>query len=76
MKKINGITFHSEQKAKFSEVKIGDFFQSGGVIYKRLHLGDLEEFDISNVNAMGLISGGLTYFWPDEEIKILSYEIN
>ena len=54
----------------FSEVKDRQIFMSNGVIYTKLSTQDLKEWGINNVNAVGVLSGGLTRFWPDEKVYI------
>ena len=47
---------------------------SNGVIYTKLLEQDLKEWGVNNVNAVGILSGGLTKFWPDEKIFLCSSE--
>lgn len=54
----------------FSEVKDHQLFMSNGVIYTKLLEQDLKEWGVNNVNAVGILSGGLTRFWPDEKVYL------
>ena len=47
---------------------------SNGVIYTKLLEQDLKEWGINNVNAVGILSGGLTRFWPDEKVFLCTPE--
>lgn len=58
------------QKVNFADVPEHTIFSSNGVLYTKLFSQDLKEYDINNVNAVGILSGGLTYFQSDEEVKI------
>lgn len=58
----------SKKVILFSEVKDHQLFMSNGVIYTKLLEQDLKEWGINNVNAVGILSGGLTKFWPDEKV--------
>ena len=60
----------SKKPILFSEVKDHQLFMSNGVIYTKLLEQDLKEWGINNVNAVGVLSGGLTRFWPDEKVYI------
>ena len=50
------------------EVKDHQIFMSNGVIYTKLLDQDLKEWNINNINAVGILSGGLTRFLPDEKV--------
>lgn len=58
----------------FSELKDHQLFISGGVIYTKLLPQDLKEWGINNVNAVGILSGGLTKFCPDEKVFLCASE--
>lgn len=58
----------------FSEVKDHQIFISGGVVYTKLLEQDLKEWRIDNVNAVAILSGGLTRFWPQEKVFLCEYE--
>ena len=58
----------------FSEVKDHQIFVSNGVVYTKLLEQDLKEWGINNVNAVAILSGGLTRFWPQEEVFLCEYE--
>lgn len=57
-----------KEKTLFKNLKERSFFFSGGVLYKKILQQDLQEFGISNVNAVSLLNGGLTLFGADEEV--------
>lgn len=58
------------RKVKFEEVKRGQVFQSSGNFFIRIYQNDLDEFGIDCVNAVGLAFGGLTKFYPDEDVIV------
>ena len=64
----------SKKAILFSEVKDHQLFMSNGVIYIKLLEQDLKEWGINNVNAVGILSGGLTKFWPDEKVFLCTSE--
>ena len=64
----------SKKAILFSEVKDYQLFMSNGVIYTKLLEQDLKEWGVNNVNAVGILSGGLTKFWPDEKVFLCSFE--
>lgn len=57
-------------KIAFADVPEHSIFSYGGVLYTKLFSQDLKEYRIKNVNAVGILSGGLTYFYPDEVVRI------
>lgn len=64
----------SKKAILFSEVKDYQLFMSNGAIYTKLLEQDLKEWGVNNVNAVGILSGGLTKFWPDEKVFLCSFE--
>lgn len=59
-----------DEKIPFSDVPDHTIFSYSGVLYTKLLPQDLKEYGITNVNAAGILSGGLTFFYPDELVRI------
>lgn len=57
------------EKVLFEDLKGGECFCSGGVLYMKIQPQDLKEFKINGiVNAVSIINAGLTFFYPDEQV--------
>lgn len=58
----------AEKNVSFSALDGQQAFYSGGVLYLKLLSQDLKIYGIGNVNAVAVLSGGLTFFQDDEKV--------
>lgn len=56
------------EKVLFEDLKGGECFRSGGVLYIKILPQDLTWFKIENVNAVCILDAGLTFFDHNEEV--------
>lgn len=55
-------------RVKFEDIKDKHCFYSGGILYKKIFKQDLAEYDITVINAISMVHGGLTKFDNDEDV--------
>lgn len=65
----------NEKKVEFKEIKDGECFYDGDVLFMRIAKRDLIFFNIQNVNAISIINAGLTFFDDDEKVKRATKDI-
>lgn len=56
------------KQTNFENIKDKHCFYSGGILYKKISKQDLMEYDITVINAISIINGGLTKFDNDEKV--------
>lgn len=56
------------KQTNFENIKDKYCFYSGGVLYKKIFKQDLKEYNITEINAISIINGGLTKFDNDEKV--------
>ena len=64
------------EKACFNQIKDRECFYSNGVLYMKILQQDLDEYNITDINAISIINAGLTYFDGDEEVYKAEKKVN
>lgn len=59
----------TKETIRFEHIKDKTCFYSGGVLYMKILQQDLKYYKIENVNAISILSEGLTFFETDELVN-------
>lgn len=60
--------FSKGNNTKFKDIADKQCFYSGGDLYKKIFSQDLAVYEITSVNAISMVNGGLTKFMDDEKV--------
>ena len=70
---MRDIRLNRIKKAKFLDLRIGDWFVSNGVIYVKTGFtqNNSKQLSTDSINAVAILTGRLTKFYDNEEVSLL-----
>lgn len=67
-KDMTAYCFEHAGEKTFGDLGKRAHFMCGGILWVKIFENDLKEFGISQVNALAVISGGISHFDADESV--------